>query len=246
MRKSCCPIHPFRVLVSIMFSFLGVLPLPAAERSYYPVRDFRTDQITYYSQGPKIPLFDGDALDQWTNTKGERPGDGWELKDGILTRVKPVGDIISKKDFEYYTLEFEWSLGEKGNSGVKYRVKKFGDNYLGCEYQLLDDLHSEERNPTASLYDIYQPGANKSVKPLGEFNHTKIVVLGDRIEHWLNGERVLLVYSGTEDWKNHVSKSKFNEIADFGENAKGKLLIQDHGDFVRIKNMVLQEYCPVR
>ncbi len=242
MRKNLC----FSVFIAIAFFFVGIHTLKAADRSYYPVRDFRTDQITYYSLGPKISLFADDNLDQWTNTKGERPGDGWELKEGTLTRVKPVGDIITKNDYQYYTLEFEWCLGEKGNSGVKYRVKKIGDYYLGCEYQLLDDFHAVEKNPTASLYDIYQPGANKSVKPLGEFNHTKIVVLGDRIEHWLNGERVLLVYSGTEDWKNHVAKSKFNEIANFGENAQGKLLIQDHGDFVQIKDMVLLEYCPVR
>ena len=234
----------FLGLSAILAVLAGQSILKAAS-PYYPVRDFRTDQISYYTQGEKVSLFADDNLDQWTNAKGDPVGNGWVLKDGILSRTKSSGDIITKKEYEYFVFEFDWKIGPKGNSGVKYRVKKIGNSYLGCEYQLLDDLQSGERNLTASLYDIYAPNGNKPLKPLGEYNHTKIVVLGDRIEHWLNGERVLLVYSGTPDWKAHVAKSKFNEIDGFGENATGKLLIQDHGDEVHLKNMTVQEYIPV-
>ena len=191
--------------------------------------------------GPKKPLF-ADDLDQWTDTRENPVSRGWRLGDGTLERVSAGGDIITKKDYEYFVLEFEWSIVERGNSGIKYRLRKFGNDYLGCEYQLLDDHGNNERHKTASLYDVYPPNKDRLLKPPGEFNHSKIVVLGERIEHWLNGERVLLVYSGTSDWDAHIAGSKFNETKGFGESGKGRILIQDHGDTVYLRNMIIQEF----
>jgi len=232
----------FSLLVGclLFFAFVGSSVADESQK-YYPVRDFQTNTISYYTLGQKTPLF-VDNLDQWTDTKGQAPGEGWQLQDGVLTRFKATGDIITKKEYEYFVLEFEWSIVEKGNSGIKYRLRKFDDNYLGCEYQLLDDDDIRECQRTASLYDVYAPNKNKLTKPPGEFNHSKIVVRGDRIEHWLNGERVLLVYSGTPNWYAHIANSKFNEAKGFGENGKGKIQIQDHGDTVHVRNMTIQEF----
>ena len=225
------------------FLFLGFIGALIAEEptKYYPVRNFQTNEISYYTIGPKVPFFE-DGLEQWTDTSERPVGDGWQVSDGILTRVKGSGDIITKREYEYFVLEFEWSIVEKGNSGIKYRLRKFGDSYLGCEYQLLDDVDDNHKQNTASLYDVYAPNKGKILKPLGELNHSKIVVLGERIEHWLNGERVLLIYTGTPDWEAHIAKSKFNETKGFGDNGKGKILIQDHGSAIELKNMTIQEF----
>ena len=227
----------------LVFGFVNSL-FSEESAKYYPVRNFQTNEISYYTPGPKTPLFE-DGFEQWTNTRENPVPDGWQLSDGTLSRVKAAGDIITKKEYEYFILEFEWSIAEKGNSGIKYRLRKFGDHYLGCEYQLLDDAGSGERHKTASLYDVYAPNKHQLLKPPGEFNHSKVVVLGDRIEHWLNGERVVLVYSGTPDWDAHIAGSKFNETRGFGENGKGKILIQDHGSVVHLKNMTIQEFTPL-
>jgi len=224
----------------LLFVFAGIL-MAEEPAKYYPVRNFQTNEISYYRIGPKVPLFEDD-LDQWTDTRGNPVPDGWQLNDGTLSRIKTAGDIITQKEYEYFVLEFEWSIVAKGNSGIKYRVRKFGNDYLGCEYQLLDDADENENHKTASLYDVYAPNKRRLLKPLGEFNHSKIVVLGERIEHWLNGERVLLVYTGTPDWETHLANSKFNETKGFGENSKGKILIQDHGSAVHLKNMTIQEF----
>ncbi|MCL2306524.1 MAG: DUF1080 domain-containing protein [Planctomycetaceae bacterium] len=231
------------LLLVFGFLFFGFIGISISEEAanYYPVRNFQTNVISYYKPGPKVPLFE-DNLDQWTNTKGNPVPDGWQLSEGTLSRVDSAGDIVTKKEYEYFILEFEWSIAEKGNSGVKYRVRKIDGNYLGCEYQLLDDIHAAEKNLTASLYDVYAPNKHNLLKPVGEFNHSKIVVLGERIEHWLNGERVVLIYSGTPDWEAHIAGSKFNETKGFGENGKGKILIQDHGSEVHLRNMTIQEF----
>ena len=201
----------------------------------------------YFQLGPKTPLIMNDSLDNWTRPDGGEPGKGWTLDDGVLTRVSQAGDLISKKEYEFFILEFDWAIKEHVNSGVKYRLKKYGNSWLGCEYQLLDDdaPSSGETNPknlTGSLYDVYAPTSEKNIKPIGEFNHAKIAVFGNKIEHWLNGELILTVLTGTDDWKAHIEKSKFNETEGFGENSLGRLMIQDHGGEISIKNMTVQEY----
>jgi len=228
------------VLCFLLFGFVGAL-MAEEPAKYFPVRNFQTNEISYYTMGPKVPFFE-DGLDQWTDTRERPVGDGWQVSDGTLSRIKAAGDIITKKEYEYFVLEFEWRIAARGNSGIKYRLRKFGNDYLGCEYQLLDDVGNNERHKTASLYDVYAPNKNALLKPIREFNHSRIVVLGERIEHWLNGERVVLVYSGTPDWEAHIANSKFNETKGFGENGKGKILIQDHGSAIDFKNMTIQEF----
>jgi hypothetical protein len=72
-----------------------------------------------------------------------------------------------------------------------------GQEYvIGFEYQITDNTSNPDavsRGPlhaTAALYDMFA-AAKSPVKPVGEFNQSRIVVKGDHFEHWLNGEKVL-------------------------------------------------------
>lgn len=236
------------LLISGCFSLFSTEVL-AAKRNLLKCREQRSPvsvQSWEYALGSSRDLFAGDSLDQWMNPKGEPVPSGWNLESGVLTRKSSAGDILSRKEFGNYVLEFEWAISPKGNSGVKYRVKKYGNNFLGCEYQILDDLQAGgEKNLTGSLYDIYSPTENKSLKPAGEFNHSKILVLNNRIEHWINGQRIVLAHPGTPDWKERVEKSKFKEHEGFGENKIGHLLLQDHGNEVKFRNVCIREIHPV-
>ena len=76
------------------------------------------------------------------------------------------------------------------------RPAKGQEYVIGFEYQLTDNAANSDaqRNgalhQTAALYDMF--AASKDVtRPVGEFNHSRLVVKGDRIEHWLNGEKVV-------------------------------------------------------
>jgi hypothetical protein len=77
----------------------------------------------------------------------------------------------------------------------KDRPAKGQEYVIGFEYQVLDN----EKNPDArrgnnhqagALYDMLPP-AKDATKPVGEFNHSRLVVKGDAIEHWLNGVKVV-------------------------------------------------------
>ena len=71
--------------------------------------------------------------------------------------------------------------------------EKMACNELALEYQILDDeRHPDGKTPnkrSASIYGMVAP-ANARSKPIGEWNEGRIVVRGNQVEHWLNGERV--------------------------------------------------------
>ncbi len=69
------------------------------------------------------------------------------------------------------------------------------DYVIGFEYQLLDnaknpDARKGETHQAGALYDMAAPSRDMT-RPVGEFNHARLVVKGDRVEHWLNGVEVV-------------------------------------------------------
>lgn len=208
-------------------------------------------------------LFDGKTTAGWRGINQEVfPADGWEVADSMLmvnaTDGKESGnggDIITTEEYSNFVLEWEWKMLTKGgNSGIKYFVKeglsgnkKYG---AGLEYQILDDANHEwmlagkmkpgDFHTMAALYEIY-PAESRPVKPLGEWNHSRIVVEGNHVEHWLNGVKVLVYERGSEDFKKKVAESKFAQYENFGEAAEGHILIQDHGSKMAFRNIRIKE-----
>ncbi|MBC8355580.1 MAG: DUF1080 domain-containing protein [Planctomycetes bacterium] len=195
---------------------------------------------------PAPPLFDGRTLDNWTTIAGQPVTTGWEVVDGVIHLNKEqgrAGHIISKHEYGDFELTFDWKIAEGGNSGLKYRVRKYGNKTLGCEYQIYDDEKASNlppRGSTGSLYALYEPNESKQLNPAGEFNSTRIVVCGNWIEHWLNGKRILTAIVGSPEWDERVAASKFSNEIEFGENRYGKIMLTDHGSEVWYRNIQLR------
>ena len=64
----------------------------------------------------------------------------------------------------------------------------------GLEYQLAGeherDAAGDPNRFAASLYSLIAPSP-RIVPKMGMFNHSRLLVQGDRVEHWLNGVRVV-------------------------------------------------------
>ena len=193
------------------------------------------------------PLFNGKDLTGWTTAEGKPVTAGWIVEsDGVLHRASKGGDIFTAQEYGDYELAWEWKISPGGNCGLKYRVMQFpGKGYLGCEYQLLDDVNHPDgkigpQRQTASLYDILPPAADKLLKPVGEWNTSKVIVKGNTFEHWLNGTKVLSVDLTSETFKTARAKSKFKAVPGFAENAKGRIMLQDHNDEAWFRNITLK------
>jgi hypothetical protein len=212
------------------------------------VRGAEPNQLTEEEKagGWKL-LFDGQTTQGWHSFKKNTfPAKGWDIDNGWLHGLgRGGGDIISDGEYEQFEIQWEWKQAPGGNSGLKYFVLETRNSPLGHEYQMIDD----EREPdsahakriTAAFYDVLKPTTKPPIKPAGQTNESRVVVSGNRVEHWLNGVKVLEYSCGSEAVKEAVGQSKFKNVAGFGNRVKGHLLLQEHGSEIWFRNLKIRE-----
>jgi alpha-3'-ketoglucosidase len=191
-------------------------------------------------------LFDGKTTAGWRSYGADTMPTGWQVVDGLLTRVSRAADIITKEQFSNFELTLDWKLERGGNSGLFYRaVEGLEWIYMGApEFQLLDDAgHNDGKNPLTSagaLYGLYA-SPRGVVKPAGEWNTAKVVARGTHIEHWLNGQKVVDCEQGSADWAKRVAGSKFAAWPLYGKSMKGYIGLQEHGGRGEFRNIKIRE-----
>ena len=193
-------------------------------------------------------LFDGRSFDGWRGYRREAmPDNGWEVKEGTLRTVAKAkgSDIITKKSYTDFELSWEWRVVPGGNNGVKYFVTEDRPQSPGHEYQMIDDAGYPGKlsagHLTADFYEVLPAAADKPLRPAGEWNTSRIVVRGTRVEHWLNGTKVLEYETGSQAVKDGVAKSKFKGHPGFGEKITGHIMLTYHQDECWYRNLKIRE-----
>ena len=207
-------------------------------------------------------LWDGKTTEGWRGAKTpDFPAKGWEIQNGML-RVVPSGgaesafggDIITVNKYKNFVLKIDFKMTKGANSGIKYFVdpelNKGDGSAIGYEFQILDD----ENHPDAklgikgnrflgSLYDLIPPDRSDLNYRFDEtgFNTATIIVNGNRVQHYLNGAKVVEYVRNTPGFNALVAYSKYINWPNFGNHAEGHILLQDHGDEVFFKNMKIKE-----
>ena len=186
-----------------------------------------------------IYLFDGKNVKGLRGYKMENfPSDSWLIKNGTLKTIPGMHgvDLISEDIFENFELELEWKLQSGGNSGIFYFASEKGD-YIwqsAPEMQVLDNLGHQDRlrkvTSAGALYDLIAPDKDM-VNAIGDFNKVKIVSKNRKIEHWLNGEKIVEYIAGSDDVQELIEKSKFSTMPLFFKSYSGHIGLQgDHGE----------------
>jgi hypothetical protein len=155
-------------------------------------------------------LFDGQTFRNFRTPTGTTgPEVSWRIRDGSLVSIPDARrqcDLWTAREYADFDLEFEWKLGPKGNSGIKYLIQKSAVDHLhdaqgeflhetslGFEFQLADDGGAAgplSNHISGALYNYLAPEA-RTAHPAGEWNTGRLVVNGEQVEHWINQRRVL-------------------------------------------------------
>jgi hypothetical protein len=220
-------------------------PVPASVPALPAASEPNTLTPEEQAAGWKL-LFDGKTTAGWRGFKKDAMPDGWTVEGGALVRLGGGGDIVTVQAFADFDLSLEWKVAEGGNSGILIRVTEDEGTpwATGPEMQILDNArHDSGKNPlltAGACCHLYAPSKDVS-RPAGRWNRARIVAKGPRVEHWLNGEKIVEYGIGSDDWKARVAASPFKEMPRFGANAKGLICLQDHGDRVEFRSILIRE-----
>ena len=204
------------------------------------------------AQGRWQSLFDGKSTDAWRGFRRDTfPAKCWAVEGGALKTV--VGceqssrvDLITKNRYRNFELELEWKVAPGGNSGVIYLLTEEEDQTwkTGPEMQVLDDeKHPDGKNPltsAGSAFGLIAP-TGKLLRPVGEFNKARLVVRDGRVEHWLNGKKVVSYELGGEALGQLIAQAKFKDMPRFARASEGHLALQYHGEEVWYRKIRVRE-----
>ena len=210
---------------------------------------FSTQESAGQPPSDAVVLFDGTHLDAWAGRDG---GDAkWELVDGGAMQVLPrSGDIHTRERFGSCQLHVEWSAPTtiradsqgRGNSGVFL---------LGLyEVQVLDgyDNPTYADGLTAAIYGQYPPLVNASVPP-GQWHVYDIVFEPPvfRGGSLASPAYMTVLHNGliVQHRQAIQGPTKHRQLASYEEShgTEGPLVLQDHGDPVRFRNIWIR---PIR
>jgi len=193
-----------------------------------------------------LALFDGRTTDGWRGYRRETIPEGWYADDGVFRREGKGGDLMTVGQYADFELHLEWRIEVGGNSGVILRVSEKGKQswHSGPEMQILDDeAHRPDlkpKNANGSLYDLVPvPDGISSVS--GEWNTVRILVEGSRYRFWLNGVQTADLDLKSPEGQKLIAASKFAKYPGFGQETRGHIVLQDHGDKVEFRHILIRE-----
>jgi hypothetical protein len=190
-------------------------------------------------------LFDGESLEHWRGFKQDAAPSGWVIDDAAIHRAGEGGDLVSRETYDDFELRIDWRVGIGANSGIFFNVTE-DKNYVwetGPEFQILDDAgHPDGGSALTSAGANYalHAAAVKAANTTGGWNRTRLVVQGNRVQHFLNDRLVVDYELLSPEWERLVAASKFASMPDYGRRPAGHIALQDHGDPVWFRNIAIR------
>lgn len=193
-----------------------------------------------------IVLFDGSDLSAWQSPNGQDAP--WVVEEGAMLIAPRTGSIQTRQEFGDCQLHLEFASPEpatgsgqgRGNSGVMF----FGR----YEIQVLDSFDNQTYpdGQAGAIYGQYPPLANAS-RPPGQWQTFDIIFKAPRFHEdgSVAEPAYATVFHNGVLLHHHtplIGAVAFREVARYQPHGpKGPLMLQDHGDPVRFRNIWIRE-----
>lgn len=197
-------------------------------------------------------LFNGTDFSGWHGFNMDSIPSCWIIEDGTMTMTTEgrgeSQDVVTDKEYKSFALSLEYKMDTAANSGVIFQIREdtvYKYPYeTGPEYQIIDEANwpgkLEDWQTAGANYAMYPPKV-KPVKPVGEWNHAFIVVNGNHVWHFLNGELTAEYEKYSDEWKKLRESGKWANYPDYGKYDEGRISLQNHGTRVWFRNIKIKE-----
>lgn len=180
------------------------------------------------AQGWRL-LFDGVSFGGWHTFGASRVGANWRVEGGALVAREEGRALATDEAFGDFELSFRWRVDPGGRAEVFFRASEHAvlPVHTGPLFQLAGPEVEAGGNGGLSA-PSEATGAGT-----GEWQHARLVVIGDQVEHWL-GERLVLAYRlGSEQWREALPGSRFANHRGYGRERDGVIALAGRGAHFR-------------
>lgn len=178
------------------------------------------------SQGWRY-LFDGQGLDEWRGYGQNKIPPNWQVVEDSLTTGGGLA-LASAAEYKDFELLFDWKVSAGGRASVYYRVDE--DVKQPENAGLVMELAGG--SGIAGNGGLTEPWRNITLQP-DVWYRAKIVVFGNQVEHWINGDRVLVYLIDGPDWRKAVAASRYKALRDYGLLRQGRIVFDGKGAVFR-------------
>jgi len=202
-------------------------------------------------------MFDGVSTKGWHEFNKPTIGSAWKADSGTLHltgsksngwQTLNGGDIIYEKEYKNFHLKIDWKVPVAGNSGVMFysqEGKQYGYPWeTGIETQVLDNEKAGDATIPkcrgGDLYDLVSCSVD-AVKPANEWNKLEVISKDGKLDIILNGTKVIDTTIWDDNWKKLIAGTKFKDMPGFGMFRSGKIALQDEGNDVWYRNIMIKE-----
>jgi len=153
----------------------------------------------------------------------------WKVENGEIVFDGKGSSLCTAKDYANFEMAVDWKIPPHGDSGIYLRGSpqvQIWDPFTqppqhGSEVGS-GGLYNNQKNPSKPL--------KVADKPIGEWNHFRIVMVGERVDVFLNGELVV---------RDTVLENYWDRNQPIF--ASGQIELQNHGGPLWFKNIYIRE-----
>jgi hypothetical protein len=168
-------------------------------------------------------LFDGTSLSDWRGYGLNKVPANWTVVDGWLTTAGGPA-LASEDEYRDFELLFDWKVAPGGVGEVWLRALEDTAEPEGSG--LLFEL--EGGQAIGGNGGLTEPWRKLTPEP-GRWHRSRVLVYGDQVEYWVDGDRVLTYTIDAPNWREAIPRSRFAGVADYGRHDEGRIVLAGRG-----------------